>query len=69
MELACDVVRQTHEEASLSIAMLREEWPAGKELGSALEDCAASIVAGGMCESFAKDAERAGVRRRTYRFE
>ena len=47
IELACDVVRQTHEEASLSIAMLREEWPAGKELGSALEDCAASIVAGG----------------------
>jgi signal transduction histidine kinase len=47
IELACDVVRQTHEEASLSIAMLREEWPAGKELGRALEDCAASIVAGG----------------------
>jgi signal transduction histidine kinase len=47
IELACDVVRQTHEEASLSIAMLREEWPAGKELGSALEECAASIVSGG----------------------
>ena len=47
IELACDVVRQTHEEASLSIAMLREEWPAGKELGAALEECAASIVAGG----------------------
>jgi signal transduction histidine kinase len=47
IELACDVVRQTHEEASLSIAMLREEWPAGKELGTALEECAASIVAGG----------------------
>ncbi|HEY3987770.1 MAG TPA: ATP-binding protein [Acidobacteriaceae bacterium] len=47
IELACDVVRQTHEEASLSIAMLREEWPAGKELGEALEECAASIVAGG----------------------
>jgi signal transduction histidine kinase len=47
IDLACDVVRQTHEEASLSIAMLREEWPAGKELGAALEECAASIVAGG----------------------
>ena len=47
IELACDVVRQTHEEASLSIAMLREEWPAGKELGAALEECAASIVSGG----------------------
>jgi signal transduction histidine kinase len=47
IELACDVVRQTHEEASLSIAMLREEWPAGRELGAALEECAASIVAGG----------------------
>lgn len=47
IDLACDVVRQTHEEASLSIAMLREEWPAGKELGAALEQCAASIVAGG----------------------
>lgn len=47
IDLACDVVRQTHEEASLSIAMLREEWPAGRELGAALEDCAASIVAGG----------------------
>jgi signal transduction histidine kinase len=47
IDLACDVVRQTHEEASLSIAMLREEWPAGKELGAALEECAASIVSGG----------------------
>ena len=47
IDLACDVVRQTHEEASLSIAMLREEWPAGRELGAALEDCAVSIVAGG----------------------
>lgn len=47
IDLACDVVRQTHEEASLSIAMLREEWPAGKELGAALEECAAIIVAGG----------------------
>jgi signal transduction histidine kinase len=47
IDLACDVVRQTHEEASLSIAMLREEWPAGKELGAALEECAGSIVAGG----------------------
>jgi signal transduction histidine kinase len=47
IDLACDVVRQTHEEASLSIAMLREEWPAGKELGAALEECAVSIVAGG----------------------
>ena len=47
IEQACEVVRQTHEEASLSIAMLREEWPAAKELGAALEQCAASIVAGG----------------------
>ena len=47
IDLACDVVRQTHEEASLSIAMLREEWPAGQDLGAALEACAASIVAGG----------------------
>ncbi|HEX4582795.1 MAG TPA: ATP-binding protein [Acidobacteriaceae bacterium] len=50
IELACDVVRQTHEEASLSIAMLREEWPAGKELGAALEECAASMVAAGNVE-------------------
>jgi signal transduction histidine kinase len=41
------VVRQTHEEASVSIAMLREEWPAGKEIGAALEECAARIVSGG----------------------
>jgi signal transduction histidine kinase len=47
IDLACEVVRQTHEEASLSIAMLREEWPAGKEIGAALEECAASIVSGG----------------------
>jgi signal transduction histidine kinase len=47
IDQACEVVRQTHEEASLSIAMLREEWPAGKEIGAALEACAASIVAGG----------------------
>ena len=47
IDQACEVVRQTHEEASLSIAMLREEWPAGKELGAALEQCAASIVTGG----------------------
>ncbi len=50
IEQACEVVRQTHEEASLSIAMLREEWPAGKELGAALEQCAASIVSGGDVE-------------------
>ena len=48
IDQACEVVRQTHEEASLSIAMLREEWPAGKELGAALEQCASSIVAGGI---------------------
>jgi signal transduction histidine kinase len=47
IDQACEVVRQTHEEASLSIAMLREEWPAGRELGAALEQCAASIVTGG----------------------
>ncbi|MGA9716906.1 MAG: ATP-binding protein [Acidobacteriaceae bacterium] len=47
IDQACEVVRQTHEEASLSIAMLREEWPAGRELGAALEQCAASMVTGG----------------------
>jgi signal transduction histidine kinase len=47
IDLACDVVRQTHEEASLSIAMLRGDWQAGRELGAALEECAATIVAGG----------------------
>jgi signal transduction histidine kinase len=47
LDAACEVVRQTHEEASLSIAMLREEWPAGREIGEALEQCAAGIVAGG----------------------
>jgi signal transduction histidine kinase len=47
IDQACEVVRQTHEEASLSIAMLREEWPAGKELGAALEECALTIVSGG----------------------
>jgi signal transduction histidine kinase len=60
IELACDVVRQTHEEASLSIAMLREEWPAGKELGAALEECAASIVSGGNVRIVRKGRRRDG---------
>jgi signal transduction histidine kinase len=54
IDLACELVRQTHEEASLSIAMLREEWPAGQELGAALEECAARIVAGGNVEVLRK---------------
>ena len=67
IDLACEVVRQTHEEASLSIAMLREEWPAGKELGAALEQCAASIVAGGQYPNRAEGCAQMAARSDTFR--
>ena len=47
LDRACDIVRQTHEEASLRIAMLRPESPEYCDLALAFERCASRIVAGG----------------------
>lgn len=47
LDFACDIVRQTHEEASLTIAMLRPESAEMSDLLSSLEQCAKQIVAGG----------------------
>lgn len=47
LDVACAVVRNTHEEASLSIAMLRQDAPERQDLASALRLCASTIVAGG----------------------
>jgi signal transduction histidine kinase len=47
LDAACDIVRSTHEEASLSIAMLREDSPEVGDLAVALERCASQIVFGG----------------------
>lgn len=47
LDLACDIVRNTHEEASLSIVLLREEQPQVTDLLKALESCASQIVFGG----------------------
>ncbi len=47
LDRACDIVRQTHEEASLSIAMLRPDSPESCDLTVAFQRCASRIVAGG----------------------
>ncbi len=47
LDVACDIVRSTHEEASLSIILLREDSPHVSDLFKALEACASQIVFGG----------------------
>lgn len=47
LDAACDIVRSTHEEASLSIILLREDSPQVSDLSKALEACASQIVFGG----------------------
>lgn len=47
LDAACDIVRSTHEEASLSIVLLREDSPHVSDLSKALEACASQIVFGG----------------------
>lgn len=48
LDRACDIVRQTHEEASLTIAMLRPESPEFCDLALSFERYAFRIVSGGM---------------------
>jgi signal transduction histidine kinase len=48
LDRACDIVRQTHEEASLSIAMLRPESPEFCDLALSFERYASGIVSGGI---------------------
>jgi signal transduction histidine kinase len=47
LDIACDIVRDTHEEASLSIVLLREDLPQVTDLLKALESCASQMVFGG----------------------
>ncbi len=47
LEVATDFVRRTHEEASLSIALLRSDKPEIENLQKALERCAAQLTFGG----------------------
>lgn len=47
LDRACEMVRQTHEEASLSIAMLRSGSPEFGDLALAFEQSAARIMQGG----------------------
>ncbi len=47
LEVASEFVRRAHDEASLSIAMLRSDQPKIRDLQSALERCAAQLTFGG----------------------
>lgn len=47
LDRACEMVRQTHEESSLSIAMLKPGSPEFADLTIAFEKCAERIVRGG----------------------
>ena len=47
LEVATDFVRRTHEEASLSIALLRSDKPEIENLQHALQRCAAQLTFGG----------------------